>query len=164
MILEHEEEWRWITQNPMYAISSLGRVYNTKRDGFVGTHLNNCGYERVTLMVEGLPKKFFIHRLVAVAFLHHRRGTTQVNHIDGDKRNNDVENLEWVTGSENTKHAYDNELLIHYTRAIRIIETDEVFESITECAEAIGGSRTGIGNCLSGRSRSHRGLTFEYAD
>lgn len=64
--------------------------------------LNSGGYERVTLSKDGIPQRCFVHRLVAIHFVHDGQYDDRVvNHIDGDRRNNHKDNLEWVTMSEN---------------------------------------------------------------
>lgn len=68
--------------------------------------LNGRGYLQVTLYKDGVGKHLIAHRVVAQEFIYNTYGKPQVNHIDGDKTNNHVDNLEWVTNGENQKHAY----------------------------------------------------------
>ena len=99
-----------------YAVSENGDVYN--RHGKKMTqHRNSQGYLRVSLQLKGKGKKFLVHRLVAMAFIENQAGKPQVNHIDGDKGNNDVSNIEWCTQSENMHHAYDSGLLVKNKKA-----------------------------------------------
>lgn len=67
--------------------------------------INNCGYNRVAINVYGKQKRKLVHRLVAEAFIPKRRKRKLVNHIDGNKLNNNVSNLEWVTHKQNMRHA-----------------------------------------------------------
>ncbi|EPH98160.1 HNH endonuclease domain protein [Enterococcus faecalis 13-SD-W-01] len=96
---------------PDYLVSEEGKLFSTKR-GFRELKLRktNCGYWGTTLKVEGKRIDVMIHRLVAEAFIDNPENKQQVNHIDGNKNNNSVENLEWVTPSENQIHAYLNGL------------------------------------------------------
>ncbi len=156
------EEWRDISGYPNYMISNLGRVWNAKFDRFLKPAIIH-GYEYVDLCTNGERKQFQIHRLVADAFIQYRIDAYNVNHDDGDKCYNYVDNLEWCTQSENVQHAYDTGLrLPPHMKAVRIIETNEMFQSISECARAINGNRENIRSCLFGRRKRHLGYTFEY--
>lgn len=88
-----------------YEVSNLGRVRNRKGQIM---HLKGQRYLNVGLRRNGEPQKFFlVHRLVAKSFVPGRSETrNQVNHIDGNRKNNKASNLEWCTQSENQKHAY----------------------------------------------------------
>lgn len=92
-----------------YKISNAGRVVSTARRKKGETFLiydDSHGYNRVTLCKNGETKRFLVHRLVAETFLLNKLKLEQVNHKDGNKRNNSVENLEWCSGSDNMKHVY----------------------------------------------------------
>lgn len=71
---------------------------------------NGSGYMFVTLCMRGQTRNFYVHRLVAEAFLKNKFRKAFVNHIDGNPSNNEANNLEWVTHAENIQHAYDNGL------------------------------------------------------
>lgn len=114
------EEWRNIKGvHSDYLVSNTGRVKSvnkkwSKRDIKIVKPFLNTGYNRVAIKNNiGDRKKYLVHRLVAMAFLSKKDHHTQVNHIDGDKLNNNLNNLEWVTSSENIKHAIKNGLLSH---------------------------------------------------
>lgn len=74
------------------------------------THLNSHGYEVVYFYKDNINKCKKVHRLVAEAFIINQKNKPCVNHIDGNKKNNHVENLEWVTYTENMLHAYSHNL------------------------------------------------------
>jgi hypothetical protein len=78
--------------------SRFGRVIRQQPDG--------AGYARVELWTNGRGRKYLVHRLLAQAFIPNPKGKPQVNHIDGNKANNSLANLEWATQSENQLHAY----------------------------------------------------------
>lgn len=93
-----------------YSVSNEGRVASRKHRGWkvLRNGINSAGYCLVVLCVNGARQNRFVHRLVAEAFLGPcPTPGHEVNHIDGTRINNLVENLEWVTGSENQRHRID---------------------------------------------------------
>lgn len=88
-----------------YKISNDGRVFNKKGDKELYYDINHKGYKRVRLFLEGKFKNYFVHTLVAMLYVQNPDNKPQVNHIDGNKLNNDYTNLEWVTNKENNSHA-----------------------------------------------------------
>ena len=100
------EEWKPI-KDYNYEVSSFGRVRNKCSKKLLSIFdTNREGYLRVILFSNGKRKRFFVHRLVAETFIPNSENKPQVNHKDGNKQNNNVENLEWVTCSENGLHYY----------------------------------------------------------
>ena len=101
-----------------YQVSNMGKVKSLKRNvkHYIGGTktinerlLKNTvvnGYHQVDLSKQGIRKRFLVHRLVANAFIENPKKKLQVNHIDGDKTNNNTSNLEWVTASENVTHGH----------------------------------------------------------
>lgn len=140
-----------------YEVSSYGRVRSV---GFFRTTVDGKrypvrprllkqqerkGYMHVALAKNGKYKRFRVHRLVASAFIDNPEGKPDVNHIDGNKANNHVENLEWVTPSENTAHAIEhglascNPLPMQDARRKPIVRDDGVlFSGISAAARAEG--------------------------
>lgn len=102
----NEEIWRVIFVD--YLVSNLGRVKSLKngKEKILSPFKASNGYLRVSLSIDGKQKNFAVHRLVAMAFIPNPKNKSQVNHIDGDKLNNCVENLEWVSSKENMRHAF----------------------------------------------------------
>lgn len=106
-----KEEWREVVGFEGYYVSNLGNV-----KGLYGRVLKPqlnivTGYYHVNVRKDKKPRTSAIHRMVAEAFLPKLEGKPQVNHKDGDKTNNNLANLEWVSASENRKHAYDKGLI-----------------------------------------------------
>ena len=90
-----------------YLIYADGRVQNKNTGRFLKPDTSDRrGYLRVTLCTKGTTKRFGVHRLVAMRWIPNPEGKRFVNHKDGNKRNNSVDNLEWVTASENEYHSY----------------------------------------------------------
>jgi hypothetical protein len=109
------EEWKDITGfEGFYQISNFGRVKSLggkcgsaiRKPSIRSISLTKDGYEKVRLLKDGKDKTVRIHRLVAEAFIPNPEGKDTVNHIDGNKKNNHVSNLEWADRSEQLYHAY----------------------------------------------------------
>lgn len=95
----------------LYQVSEDGRVYSVRRGKCLSPCLDSYGYPMVVLCSNRVRKTTRIHRLVAQAFIPNPYDKPQVNHIDGDKTNNLVSNLEWVTSDENVLHAVQSGLI-----------------------------------------------------
>jgi hypothetical protein len=103
------EIWKNTTQNPNFQVSNKGRVRNITTNKI--TEPNSKGYQYVRLG----KKQYLAHRLVATAFIPNPDNLPDVNHIDGNKANNNVTNLEWCTRKHNMRHAYNTGLIQHPT-------------------------------------------------
>ena len=115
----------------LYQVNNFGQVKSLDKPMFVyGIHhdpiatirkgkilsprLSDDGYEKVSLTKNKKAKNYFVHRLVALAFLPNPNHYEEVNHIDGNKRNNNVLNLEWCSHLQNMQHCYANSLRKHH--------------------------------------------------
>lgn len=94
----------------LYGVSESGEVFSYKRDLILKPNLGSNGYLKVVLYKNGLSRNHTIHRLVAIAYVKKQEGLEYVNHLDGDKVNNNADNLEWCTPKENTRHAIETGL------------------------------------------------------
>ena len=111
-----KEQWKEIKGNrEIYEVSSLGNVRTKDREGARGHHVkghiltqrdNSNGYLRCDINITGKTKSHLVHRLVAEKFIPNPDNKPFVNHIDGNKHNNSVNNLEWCTRNENERHAW----------------------------------------------------------
>lgn len=111
-----DEIWKTVKEYPDYLVSNTGLVRSLKKDGkILIQQLNRSGYLTVRLYEKGKWRIFTVHKLVALAFIENSLNKPTVNHIDGIKTNNNVENLEWYTYSEQANHAIKTNLrLIKY--------------------------------------------------
>ena len=112
-----------------YEVDENGNIYNINTGKELIGSIYNSGYKIVRLMINGKSKGFSVHRLVAQAFLKNPNNLPIVNHKDGNKLNNKVNNLEWVTQSENRKHAIEEIKvnLAHGKRKKIDIKEDNIF-------------------------------------
>ena len=142
------EIWKAVPGAEAYQVSSLGRVKKGARIYALTRNTPN-GYYRASIN----GKKIYVHRLVAEVFIG--RGEGEVDHIDGNKINNSVENLRWVTPSENKKHSFEFPRMERKgaRSPVRMITGNSVctFNSMKAAAEATGRTRRAIYNaCLDG--------------
>lgn len=104
-----EEIWKdVIGYEDYYQVSNLGNVKRKSKDKKIKPYKGgkNGAYNHVCICENGNQKSVLLHRIVATAFIPNVENKPQVNHKDGNKKNNAVENLEWVTNKENTIHAF----------------------------------------------------------
>jgi len=93
-----------------YSITENGQVFSHRNNKWLKLQVKAKNYFGIQLNKNGIAKEFLVHRLVAQAFIPNPEGKPEVNHIDGNKQNNNISNLEWVTSSENQKHSFANNL------------------------------------------------------
>lgn len=111
-----KEIWKSVVgYEGLYKISNLGNGISIKRHGtnggFLKKYTHKKGYIVYVLTKNSHKKSFFAHRLVATAFIKNSLQKKEINHIDGNKKNNNVRNLEWVSRLENMQHAKNNGLI-----------------------------------------------------
>lgn len=95
----------------LYQISNLGKVYSKKRNKLLVIVKNDKGYCYVQLYKNGKSNLFRLHRIVAKTFIPNPKNLPEVNHLDGNKENNCVNNLEWCTHIDNMRHGFKNNLI-----------------------------------------------------
>lgn len=163
------EEWRTIKDFPNYLVSNLGNVYSIKRNGTKGgirkTNLSHNKYVQVSLKNKNGLVNVRVSRLVAQAFIPNPENKSQVNHIDENKNNNCVENLEWTTPKENTNYGTRN-AKISKSKEIPVycFELNKTFNSSKTASEYLNVSRSSICNALKGKCKTAGGYTFKYKE
>ena len=145
-------------------VSNTGEVISIKYNRPVGWKTKD-GYLKVGITFEGKRKTWSVHRIVYFLFGEDYSDTLEVNHLDGNKENNNISNLEMTTHSGNIQHAWDNKLMKHSEqgkqniraaaiKAVQCIDTGEVFESMTDAAHEYGISKTGISAQIKGKQKT----------
>ena len=179
-----KEIWKAIVgYEGLYEVSNLGMVRSLDRyvphktfgkkyckGHMMATHINNAGYVTVNLCKGNRYRSFDIHRLVAIAFLDNPDGLLEVNHIDENKKNNCIENLEWVTKQQNEKHGTKRirqsekikQRVIQYSVDGQFIKE---WGSPTDAEVSISGKPTGaISHCAKGKTKTAYGYVWKYKE
>jgi hypothetical protein len=175
------EVWKRVNEFPYYMVSNLGRI-----KGICGNvkklRLKQFGYLECSFYTSlknnnnkiGFRSYRLVHRVVALAFIPNPENKKTVNHINGNKQDNRVENLEWATYKEQTKHANENGLRdninkILYDKAMSdkrkviCVDTGKVYESLTEAYKETGVTVGNISECCSRKTRKTAGgLRWKY--
>ncbi|AXI08214.1 hypothetical protein CUC15_04205 [Oceanobacillus zhaokaii] len=102
--VKESEEWKEIKDYPNYYVSKEGEVFSSKINRVINQSINASGYRTVNISFDGKRKRLLVHRLVAEAFIPKPKNKPVVNHIDSNRSNATVDNLEWVTYRENSIH------------------------------------------------------------
>lgn len=149
-----------------YSVSTKGNVRNDISNRLLKGSLTN-GYKCVDIIIPNKKTKTCsISRLVAQVFIENKNNYLYVNHIDGNKINNEVENLEWVTQKQNIKHAIDNNLINFHTRKIHKYDMNnnyiKSYESIKEAANELGYTYHAIVKVLKNKNKSCGGFIWVY--
>lgn len=176
-----KEQWRDIEGYSNYAVSDKGQIKNKKTNKILHQEISKVGYPTVRISNSLHKKKYLnVHVLVAKAFLEDRNEC--VNHKDGDKTNNNVENLEWCSYAYNNQHAYDMGLkharglsseeakkirklvdnASHYSPVIDLT-TGKKYKSIKSTKED-GFRPGGVQKVCAGNAKTHLGHVFAYAE
>ena len=146
-----------------YKIDKLGNVYSNITRRYLKLQLKKSGYMYVQLHLEGNNKWYRVHRLVAEHFINNHNNAPFVNHRDGDKENNHVNNLEWATGTENNNHAIKTGLVRFSYQIIRVThcsDWDAECIGIDSAARETGVSRSTISRLMKNK-KSSKGYQFE---
>lgn len=161
-----------------YAVSSNGDVKSLDRtiqgkrckthikERVMRQHVGKDGYPSIQLFSGGKPFTLKVHRLVAQAFLDNPDNLPEVNHIDGNKQNNTVDNLEWCTRGHNIRHAFRTGLIKKEnmrSNAKKVRRSDGVvFDSLTKAAEESGTHISDVSMCCHGKLAHTAGYGFEF--
>ena len=167
------EVWKDIVgYEGLYQVSTLGRIKSLKRvvrwfsknhwceridnEKILTQEVNSTGYSTVKFHVFGKKIKKNVHRIVAAAFIPNPFKKETINHKNGIRSDNRVENLEWATYSENNQHAYDVlhkrgcflGKATHNSRKVLRVDTKEVFRSVRAAAMSIGVNQSSLYEAL----------------
>lgn len=170
-------EWRKVNGFSRYSVSLDGQVKNDETGLILSTSEVTGGYLSVMLSPGRKHKR--VHRLVAEAFIPNPHNKPQVNHKDGNKKNNIADNLEWATGEENARHAVNvlgkkprpSEQHIKDTlplawaasrKPVICVDTGKEYASCCEASADTGANRSHIGQCALGKRKTAGGLHWQW--
>lgn len=146
---------------PGYFVSEDGQIISKKTGRVLKPRRLPAGYHRVSLCVDGKPKDSYIHRLVAQSFIPNPESKPCVNHINGNKADNRVENLEWCTYGENQQHAIDTGLLscrgeAHSNSKLTEDAVREIRQNAQGLSQAALGKLYGVSAAMVNRVRARK--------
>lgn len=146
-----------------YFVSSDGRIFKE-----ITPSKNGNGYAMVTIYKNGIGYTKSVHRIVAKAFLQKVKGKEYINHINGDKMDNRLENLEWCTPHENTEHYHktlrNGKLMYNQKACLQIIDGEVIaeYKSLNEASRRTGVSVSNIYCCCIGKTTTAGGYQWKY--
>lgn len=142
-----------------------GNRYIFRKERILKSIMGNCGYYVVVLCKNSIKKPHTIHRIIAITFIPNPENKPQVNHINGIKSDNSINNLEWCTSSENSKHAHDTGLQVSTSRIeVYCSVTNKRWESITECSLDTGIPKMTLSRYLSGKRQNKTSIKLTEKD
>lgn len=151
-----------------YSVNEEGKVKNDITDKELSPRVQQ-GYKHVTIYINKKPKSCRVHRLVATAFIPNIENKPYVNHLNGIRNDNRVENLEWVTPSENTQHAVDTGFF-KPTREKQVVQYNlngdkiAIYRSISDAARKTNSSVEKIVNCCQFTRKTHNEYQWRYKE
>jgi len=128
-----------IKENKNYLIYIDGDVYSLKRNKYIKSQIDSHGYKSIKLYTNNNAKRHLVHRLVASTYIPNIYNKKEVNHINGNKQDNNFKNLEWVCAVENTNHAIKNNLMgRRKSKFVLDLQTGIFYDSAKELSNILG--------------------------
>jgi len=154
------EYWKFVYGYPHLIVSNTGKVRSLLSDREIKPFVSNRGYQRVALCKDGTTKFVSVHRIVAEAFIPNPNGYTDVDHIDGNKLNNNADNLQWLSRGDNIRKAGDARW--KGAKPVICVETGKVYKSVTQASNELHIPQATISAIAKGEYKSYHKLSFKY--
>lgn len=149
----------------LYAVTEEGQVWSYRSNKFLKSNPDKDGYLKIGLYKEKNRKYFFLHRLVAEAYIPNPENKPQVNHKDENKQNNNINNLEWFTVKENINYGTRNiKTQKALSKPIYCVELDRVFEGAAAAARELNLNRSGITKVCRHQLKTTGGYHWRYVE
>jgi hypothetical protein len=168
--------WKDISDYPNYMVNESGEIYSKVRKKLLKQQVTKFGYARVGLYKNNTMKLFAVHRIVAQAFIPNPNNLPQINHINENKLDNRVENLEWCTPSYNINHGSRNKIVskklteyknVTVAKHVQQINKDtgdivKTWTSTREIERELGIPHSNIHACCTGKRKTRKGYIWRY--
>ena len=148
----------------IYAADESGQIWSYRRKKFLNPFSNASSYPQVALYLNGKKKTYFVHRLIAETFLDNPDNKPHVHHIDGNRLNASLSNLQWVTQEENNNDEIHKARCNTRSRKVLCVETNTIYNSLTEAAKTNNCSVGNICHCCQIESRTIAGYHWKYIE
>lgn len=155
----------------IYKVSNRGRIMSLKDNDIIRKQGTLKGYKIISLFKNGICRMYRVHRLVAQAFIPNPENKPCIDHIDGNRANNDVSNLRWVTVKENQNNPvtktkfFNRKVKPHHEKPILQIKGGKIiarYKSIHDAAKKLNITATNICAVCKGREKSYKGFIWAY--
>lgn len=175
---QNKETWKDVVgYENLYKVSNYGNVFSVKNNKILRNNNTTVGYLQVTLSKDNKQKCFHVHRLVGISFIENTKNKKQINHIDGNKTNNKIENLEWATASENGLHSNrvlgntvwhkgksgkntpTSKPVLQYDKTNKLLYK---WECALDAVRKFGFDSGCISRCVNNKSKTHAGFIWKY--
>lgn len=169
IIQSKKEIWKDVKDyEGLYQVSNYGNVKRIKDNYIFKQNKNSRGYRIITFTKNKKEKSVSVHRIVAETFISNPNNLSQINHIDGDKMNNKVDNLEWCTQSENMKHAYKTGLEIKKGKKVKQYDLEgnyiKTWNKMNEAEKEMNITHGKISQVCRGKQKTAYGYIWRYCD